>query len=225
MLLLLLLLLLPSLLSAVAAVAVTCRCLQPQGNLIAGCGIHKAPCFWKNPNFYKQVLLVLCVIIKCYIHSGATYGLYSTLNQMVQREPVLACDLDDRQHMSLVNGSIEKCCGVNTGYYSIPARGKDYQGLQQPQHSWLPGTLTLQQPPGTLRLQVSTDNSHSSDSRKQEGQQQRQQQQQHIPALPARHGKHHQGIQQPRHSWLPDTLTLQQTLGTLTLQALSLIHI
>ena len=96
-----------------------------QINLIAGCGIHEAPCFWKSPNFYKQVLLVLCVIVKCYVHYGATYGIYNMLNQMVQREPVLACDLDDRQHMSLVNGSIEKCCGVNTGHYSIPARDKD----------------------------------------------------------------------------------------------------
>ena len=167
-----------------------------QINLIAGCGIHEAPCFWKSPNFYKQVLLVLCVIVKCYVHYGATYGIYNMLNQMVQREPVLACDLDDRQHMSLVNGSIEKCCGVNTGHYSIPARDKDYQGLQQPQHSWLPGTLTLQQTPGTLRLQVFTDNSQSSYSRKQEGQQQQQQQQQHIPALLA-HGEGYQGIQQP----------------------------
>ena len=154
---------------------------------------------------------------------------YSTLNQMVQREPVLACDLDDRKHMSLVNGSIEKCCGVNTGYYSIPARDKDYQGLQQPQHSWLPGTLTLQQTPGTLRLQVPTDNSQGSYSRKQEGQQQQQQQQQqYIPALLA-HGKQHRGIHQPRHSWLRGTLTLQLTPDTLTLQAstynLSLIHI
>ena len=113
-----------------------------QINLIDGCGIHGAPCFWKSSNFYKQVLMVLCIVIECYIHPGTTYELYNMLNRMVQQNHVLTCDLDNRHHMSLDRGSIEKCCGVKTGCYSIPARGKDHQGIQQSQHSGLPGTLT-----------------------------------------------------------------------------------
>ena len=123
----------------------------------AGCGIQKAPCFWKTSNFYKQFLLLLCAIAEYYIHSGEAYGLYNMLNTMVQYD------------MYLYRGSIEKCCDIIPGCYSTTTTtGQSTEGQQAKQLLEQPST-TLH-PSGILANQTMIHGPQQQQQQQQQGQ-------------------------------------------------------
>ena len=94
------------------------RCTEPPSStslilkIITGCGIVKAPCFQKTSISYRWVLLLLCIITGCYGYYGDDYNIYNRRSTAAHGESYLD------------TGSIEKCCGANTGWHMWLSRYK-----------------------------------------------------------------------------------------------------
>ena len=114
--------------------------------IITGCGIVKAPYFWKRSISYRWVLLLICIITSCYGYYGDDYNLYYMRNIATHGESYLYADSIEKCWVSRISHHTRMGNDIKGSSWAAQQQGHYHHHQQQYQYQQ--GALSHAQPRG-----------------------------------------------------------------------------